>query len=589
MPLAETRFVNGWKEKLPDYQFFLWNEDNFDVNTSKFTRLAADAEKWGFIPDYLRAYAIYNFGGIFLDVDIEVLKPFDNLLDNICFAGFEDETHINPGSIFAGEKGCAVAREIMNFYSNHNFINRDGKLNLTTSPIVLSKILEKYGVVLDNSYQELGCFTVYPTEYFCPKSFITGLSNITNNTYSIHHFSGSWLSDETKQNVKFRWYFYGKIGHDKYLVDLYESYAEYIEDSSIYNRSLKNLYKYILRRTLNKIYKSIFNLRKKKSTMLQNENRKRDTNNTFIFFYDPHKKSQCSFSLNLGYYIQTAAAKIAIKKSFSDFLYCDITQIKNRNGRESICVMHQAGPLCTDPSLSDGRILPVYIDTHLSRKDQMSLLQYSLRKTNYLSNTEIGCRDLFTLDFCRRNNIKSYFSRCLSLSLPKRETTETQNKIFFFDFPKSIRKFIPDSISKNAVEIDQYIKDIYLTKNRRPGLMAQNLLNTFSSQARLILTQQLDTALCCLAMEIPFILICLSEEQRGRFSVLKGLVNYYTPNDFFNNSINYDFYPPDIGELKSLILENLYLTVKKAKGDKVSCSELTSLRNDIENYSITTF
>jgi hypothetical protein len=147
--------------------------------------------------DYIRAWAVYNYGGIYLDTDVELLKPLDVFLDNICFSGFENGKYINPGNIFAGEKGCRIAKEVMDFYAFHNFIDENGELNLTPSPKILTDLLLKYGLKQNGAYQTLddGIFTAYPVEYFCPIDFATGKSNISRNTHSIHHFAMSWFSD----------------------------------------------------------------------------------------------------------------------------------------------------------------------------------------------------------------------------------------------------------------------------------------------------------------------------------------------------------------------------------------------------------
>ena len=142
MPKDQEAYVEGWKKLLPDYEFKLWNESNFDVNIVPFTQQVAEARKWGFIVDYVRAYVVYNYGGIYLDTDVELIKPLDDLLqNNVCFGGFENEIlgkyNIAPGLIFAGEKGSIVAKDIMDFYSNHNFIKKDGTLDYTTSPKIL--------------------------------------------------------------------------------------------------------------------------------------------------------------------------------------------------------------------------------------------------------------------------------------------------------------------------------------------------------------------------------------------------------------------------------------------------------------------
>jgi len=200
-PLPEefTGYIEGWKKLCVDYQFMLWNENTFDVNSVPFTRQVAESKKWGFIVDYIRAWAVYHYGGIYLDTDVELLKPLDEFLDNVCFAGFESEEYVTPGTIFAGEKLCAIAKEVMDFYSSRNFINENGSLNLTPSPVIFTKILKKYSLKQNGTFQKLGVFTAYPPEYFNPINYWTHRLEITDKTHSIHHYAASWISDDDKK------------------------------------------------------------------------------------------------------------------------------------------------------------------------------------------------------------------------------------------------------------------------------------------------------------------------------------------------------------------------------------------------------
>jgi hypothetical protein len=170
--------------------------------------------------------------------------------------GFEDDRHVNPGSAFAGEKGCAVALDMMNFYKDYDFINKDGSLNLTPSPQILSKILLKYGFRRNNTYQNLPGITVYPSEYFTPKSFVTGITATTEKTHSIHYFAGSWISAEGHKTTKDRWDFYKKYGEDEYVIGIYNKIKDYesringYENRSADNIPLRILYKIIIKRTI---------------------------------------------------------------------------------------------------------------------------------------------------------------------------------------------------------------------------------------------------------------------------------------------------------------------------------------------------
>lgn len=201
LPELAQKCISSWKKYCPDYEMKLWNENNFDINIVPFTAQVALAKKWGFIVDYIRAWAVYNYGGIYLDTDVELIKPLDAFLHNTCFSGFESEKYINPGNIFAGERGCGIAKEVMDFYTSYNFIQENGALNLTPSPKIFTSMLLKYGLKQNNTFQELDVFTAYSSDYFCPKNFGTGDITITGNTHSIHHYDGSWLSEKDMKYI----------------------------------------------------------------------------------------------------------------------------------------------------------------------------------------------------------------------------------------------------------------------------------------------------------------------------------------------------------------------------------------------------
>jgi mannosyltransferase OCH1-like enzyme len=264
IPEFSQKCIASWKKYCPEYEIKEWNDNNYNVHKMKYIDEAYNAGKYAFASDYARFDIIYQYGGIFLDVDVEIIKPFNNnLLKNNSFGGFEDAKYVNPGSIFAGEKGCALARELMEFYGTYNFIKKRGKLNLTPSPRIFTDILLKYGLTQKNTYQELGIFTAYPSDYFCPKDFNTGKLSTTKNTYSIHHYDSSWYSKEENNKKHERWDFCEKYGGDNYLVDLYNKKALYENRAKNYDIeyiSLKKAYKLVIKKTIIKIFgESLFN------------------------------------------------------------------------------------------------------------------------------------------------------------------------------------------------------------------------------------------------------------------------------------------------------------------------------------------
>lgn len=202
-PLGE-KCLASWKKYLPDYQIIRWDESNLDVNGIPFTAQAYQVKKYAFVSDYLRCKVLYEHGGIYMDTDVEVLRNLDTFLDKEAFSCFEDYNFVNPGSILGSVKGNIHLIDLMQLYENLQFINTDATLNLKTAPQYLTELLIQRGLEIKDEYQEINGFTIYPREYFCPKSWVTKELNITSNTYTIHHFEGSWVSkyEKFKNSIK---------------------------------------------------------------------------------------------------------------------------------------------------------------------------------------------------------------------------------------------------------------------------------------------------------------------------------------------------------------------------------------------------
>ncbi len=196
--------IASWKKYCPEYIFKEWNEDNFSIDSNKYVRQAYDNKKYAFVTDYVRLYALYNEGGIYMDTDVEVLKPLDEFLKHRAFSSFENNNKI-PTGIMAAEKGNEWIFDLMQEYTDLEFIDKSGNMDLTTNVERITNLtIEKYGLVPNSSYQELGggAVTLYPYDYFCPKDWATGNINLTENTHTIHHFSGSWHSEKEKKRVE---------------------------------------------------------------------------------------------------------------------------------------------------------------------------------------------------------------------------------------------------------------------------------------------------------------------------------------------------------------------------------------------------
>ena len=202
LPKLAQKCIKSWKKYCPDYEIREWNEDNFDISSAPlYVKQAFEAKKWAFVTDYVRLYAMYNYGGIYMDTDVEVLRPLDVFLSEKAFSGFESEKYV-PTGIMASEKGHKLIHEFLEEYNSIAFINADGSLNLETNVVKITRSLTNYSFKLDNSKQTIMDMTFYPSDYFCPFELSTGKLKLTPNTYTIHHFSGSWLSPEDHKRIK---------------------------------------------------------------------------------------------------------------------------------------------------------------------------------------------------------------------------------------------------------------------------------------------------------------------------------------------------------------------------------------------------
>ena len=196
MPDLALKCIESWHKYMPDYQYKLWNEDTFDINSVDYVREAYDSRKYAFVTDYVRLYALYTEGGIYMDTDVEVLKPYDDLLYLSGFTGYEGSKHLPPVTgTMASEPGNAWVKEQLDDYEHAHFILPDGSLDLTNNTTRISRIMRNNGFVQNGKKQVYKDMHIFPVEFFCPRQ-TTGEVFITENTYCDHHFMGSWTPEE---------------------------------------------------------------------------------------------------------------------------------------------------------------------------------------------------------------------------------------------------------------------------------------------------------------------------------------------------------------------------------------------------------
>lgn len=200
----EVKFcIKSWVEKLPDYQIMEWNEENFSVeNAVQYVKDAYAQKKWAFVSDYVRLKALYEYGGIYLDTDVEVFRTFNDLLHNNFFMGFESRDYVAT-AVLASQKNNELIKTFRDLYIDKRFIKQDGSLDVeTTNVVVLTALLKEYGLELNGKKQVIKGGTIYPQNYFTSNNFINIFGKYKKDIYSYHHCAASWYDVKRKKTKR---------------------------------------------------------------------------------------------------------------------------------------------------------------------------------------------------------------------------------------------------------------------------------------------------------------------------------------------------------------------------------------------------
>ena len=215
------RCIDSWKKRLPDYELVLWDASRFDVNQTEWTRQAFEKRKWAFVADFVRFYALYNYGGIYLDSDVEVLKPFDDLLQQDYFFGFEcgAAEDLPEAACFGAAKGLPWLKKCMDFYEKEPFIAPDGSFNQIVAPMVFKAAFESCENVSlrnDGKIRKLDGGSIYPDKWFSSKNRYSDKPIVTADTYAVHHFTSAWFDRRTKMRRKIVRLSVSILGEERY-------------------------------------------------------------------------------------------------------------------------------------------------------------------------------------------------------------------------------------------------------------------------------------------------------------------------------------------------------------------------------------
>lgn len=188
------RCIKSWSTFFPDYELIEWNESNFDVNHNIYVKQAYEAKKWAFVSDYVRFWALEQYGGLYFDTDVEVIRPFDILLQDEAFVGFETDRFINPGLVmYAKNPHHTIINATKEYYDQAMFLDANGNRIRINVCGIFTNIISDYGFGANGQKQQCLDMVIYPKDFFCPFDDATGILTKTENTYSIHWYDKSWM------------------------------------------------------------------------------------------------------------------------------------------------------------------------------------------------------------------------------------------------------------------------------------------------------------------------------------------------------------------------------------------------------------
>jgi mannosyltransferase OCH1-like enzyme len=192
--------MKTWHKILDGYEFVLWNFDRFDINSSIWVKGAFEAKKYAFAADYIHLFAVYNYSGIYMDMYVEAVKPFGDLLNRKILLGCEDlEQRIEAGC-FGAEKGHPFIKKCLDYYHECEFSNPP------VIPMIMWNMLHE-----SFSGEDYG---ILPSEYFSAKSYVTGEVKKTKNTRTIHHYTGSWFTETDRKTIEKHWKHFSEFGNN---------------------------------------------------------------------------------------------------------------------------------------------------------------------------------------------------------------------------------------------------------------------------------------------------------------------------------------------------------------------------------------
>lgn len=198
LPPNLRQCIDSWRRYCPDYEIVRWDESNYDVEKCLYMRQAYQNKRYGFVPDYARLDILYRHGGIYMDTDAEVVRNLDSLLYQDAFTSVEKWQVINFGGCSGAVQGHPSLEVFLRAWESRNFFKDDGTPDTLSSGYVDTRVALDNGYILNGQNQTVMGMNIYTYDYFHPYDYMSGKTEMTDDTYAVHHFNGGWLDERTQ-------------------------------------------------------------------------------------------------------------------------------------------------------------------------------------------------------------------------------------------------------------------------------------------------------------------------------------------------------------------------------------------------------
>lgn len=219
-PVEYQKCIDSWKIYCPDYEIKEWNSNNYDVGINKYVKQAYEKKAWAYVSDYTRLDVVYHYGGIYMDMDVELLKNLDFFLKYKGFFSFYPGGYVDLGSGFGAIKNMGLIKELLNEYENIDFFKGEGKPDfnkIIPQPARLLPVFESWGYKKNMKSQIIDDTVILSPDYF---KVIDDTEHepreLKGGEYAIHWHHAGWFDEQRLKERDER------ISLDKELYSIFE-------------------------------------------------------------------------------------------------------------------------------------------------------------------------------------------------------------------------------------------------------------------------------------------------------------------------------------------------------------------------------